>query len=92
MRMGGTYGGWRSLVGAAVELNDKKIRERGGPFPSMATNWRNYTTINIQSTRDGGGAMERRCDRSGARGMTRWRRFGRRIDREISKRKNTSRP
>jgi hypothetical protein len=25
MRMGGTYGGWRSLVGAAVELNDKKL-------------------------------------------------------------------
>ena len=32
MRTSGTRGGWRSLVGAAVEFNDKKIRERGGCF------------------------------------------------------------
>jgi hypothetical protein len=38
MQMGGTYGGWRSLVGAAVELNDTKNRERVRPFPSMSTN------------------------------------------------------
>lgn len=63
MRTGGTRGGWRSLVASAVELNDKKNRDTGGPFPSMATNWRNYTTINLKLTRDGGGAMERRCDR-----------------------------
>jgi hypothetical protein len=30
MWTGGTRGGWRSLVGAAVELNDKKNRETEG--------------------------------------------------------------
>ena len=29
MRTGGTRGGWRSLVGAAFELNDEKNRETG---------------------------------------------------------------
>ena len=68
-------------------IERQKIRDTGGPFPLMATNWRNYTTINIQSTREGGGAMERICDRGEACGMTPWRRFSRRIYRENSKRK-----
>jgi hypothetical protein len=32
MRTGGTRGGWLSLVSAAVELNDEKKRETGGPL------------------------------------------------------------
>ena len=32
MRTGGTRGGWLSLVSAAIELNDEKKRETGGPL------------------------------------------------------------
>ena len=32
MRTGGTRGGWLSHVSAAVELNDEKKRETGGPL------------------------------------------------------------
>ena len=32
MRTGGKRGGWLSLVSAAVELNDEKKRETGGPL------------------------------------------------------------
>ncbi len=59
MRTGGACGGWRSLVGAADELNDKKleiradhtnrndkkIRERGGASILMAAVHFKYTTI-----------------------------------------------
>jgi hypothetical protein len=45
MRTGGACGGWRSLVGAAVEFNDEKIRERGGASILMAAVHFKYTTI-----------------------------------------------
>jgi hypothetical protein len=68
VRRGGDADG-RNAWGVALtrrfgrRIERQKIRDTGGPFPSMATNWRNYTTINLKLTRDGGGAMERRCDR-----------------------------
>ena len=92
MRTGGTRGGWLSLVSAAVELNDEKKRETGGPLALDGRRLFGRHTIKLQSMKAVQGATKERCDRGGACGMGLWRRFGRRIDGQKIKEKNTSRP
>ncbi len=76
MRTGGTRGGRRSLVGAAVELNDKKLEIRadhflrwplGGTTQQSTCSRREMVGEQWRGDATGGGACW----------MTPWRRFGR---------------
>ena len=68
MQTGETLGRWRSLVGAAVELNDKKNRERGdapaldGCFLTVQRNNQMIDGVN------GGGCVGEEMRTGGTRG------------------------